>query len=169
MHIELRPAGDADRAFLRAVYASTRADELAMSGLGAEQCERFIDQQFAAQDHHYRAHYTGARFDLVLVDAAAVGRLYVARWAEEIRIMDIALLPAWRGRGIGTHLLRALLAEGEASGKTVSIHVEIFNPAQRLYHHLGFSPVSEVGVYRLMEWKPCRAAEAGTSTDAPPC
>lgn len=155
MSIELRPACDADRGFLREVYASTRADELALSGMDEEEGRHFIDQQFEAQDHHYRTHYVGASFDLILVDSCPAGRLYVARGDHEIRIMDIALLPSWRGRGVGSQLLRQLLAEGLHTGKRVSIHVEIFNPAQRLYQRLGFVPVhDEIGVYRLMEWRP---------------
>ncbi len=152
--ISLRPAGDADRAFLRAVYASTREDELARTDWPDAQKEAFVTQQFEAQDHHYRTHYTGASYHVILMGNAPAGRLYVARWSEEIRIMDIALLPDFRSRGIGTALIGDLIAEGRRCAKRVSIHVEMFNPAQTLYLRLGFKPVQETGVYRLMEWSP---------------
>src|SRR6185437_16635571 len=104
-----------------------------------------------AQDAYYREHYASAAFDVIEVDGEPAGRLYVARWDHDIRIIDIALLPEYRGRGIGTALLRELLAEAAADGKRLSIHVELNNPARRLYERLGFVQVEERGVYLLME------------------
>ncbi len=150
--IELRAARDEDRDFLRAVYGSTREEELVPTGWTREQKDWFIAQQFDAQDAYYKQHYEGATYDVVVVDGELAGRLYVARWDEEIRIMDIALLPAFRGQGIGARLLRPLLREGADTGKTVSIHVEQSNPAMSLYRRLGFVPVGEHGVYVLMRW-----------------
>ena len=106
--------------------------------------------QFDAQRSHYEEHYDGATYDVIVVDGEPAGRLYVARWAEEIRIMDIALLPGSRGRGVGTQLLRELLVEGASAGKRVTIHVEKLNPARRLYQRLGFVVVEDRGVYDLM-------------------
>ena len=88
---------------------------------------------------------------MIEVDGEPAGRLYVARWEDEIRVMDIALLPEHRGAGIGTRLLRDLLDEAEASGKKVTVHVELNNPALTLYQRLGFRPVAERGVYLLLE------------------
>jgi ribosomal protein S18 acetylase RimI-like enzyme len=152
--VELRAAEPADEPFLRAVYASTRADELTRVPWTDEQKRAFTDQQFTAQDAYYREHYQGATYDVILVEGKPAGRLYVARWAEEIRIMDIAILPESRGAGAGTRLLEALLAEAAAAGKSVSIHVEALNPAMRLYERLGFRAVEDRGPYVFMEWRP---------------
>lgn len=152
--IELRPARDDDAAFLRAVYGSTREEELEPTGWTREQKDWFIDQQFRAQDKYYKEHYEGATYDVVVVDGEPAGRLYVARWEDEIRIMDVALLPEFRGRGIGERLLEPLLAEGADAGIPVSIHVERSNRAMSLYLRLGFAPVEERGVYVLMRWTP---------------
>lgn len=116
--------------------------------------DSFIRQQFNAQHAWYQEHYQGATFDVILVDGAPAGRLYVHRRPKEIRLVDIALLPEFRKGGLGTSILRDLLAEGEAAGKPVTIHVEVYNPAMRLYERLGFRPVEDRGVYRLMEWRP---------------
>lgn len=151
--VELRPARDEDRSFLRAVYGSTREEELAPTGWTREQKDWFIAQQFDAQDAYYKEHYTGATYDVVIVDGEPAGRLYVARWEDEIRVMDIALLPSFRGLGIGSRLLEPLLAEAAAAGKTVSIHVERSNPAMSLYRRLGFVEAGEHGVYLLMRWR----------------
>jgi ribosomal protein S18 acetylase RimI-like enzyme len=150
-----RPIRPEDHDFLRRLYASTREEELAtVADWTADQKEAFLRQQFEAQHAHYQKYYPEASFGLILEDGEPVGRLYVSRWEREIRLVDIALVPAARGRGLGTALLGELLAEGEASGKAVSIHVERFNPALRLYRRLGFREIEEKGPYFLMEWRP---------------
>jgi ribosomal protein S18 acetylase RimI-like enzyme len=111
----------------------------------------FLEQQFTAQDAHYRGNYAGATLDVVELEEERAGRLYVHRGPHDIRIMDIALLPPFRGRGIGTALLRALVDEAEGGGHKLSIHVEANNPARTLYDRLGFRAVGEHGIYVLME------------------
>ncbi len=152
--VELRPITPADLEFLYQLYANTREEELALTDWGAEDKERFLRMQFSAQDQHYRQYYPGAKLEVILEQGQPIGRFYVARWESEIRLMDIALVPAVRGRGIGTALVRQLLAEGQSVGKKVSIHVEMYNPAFRLYKRLGFRRVEEKGVYFLMVWSP---------------
>ena len=149
--ISLRPIRDEDREFLFRLYASTRAEELAVVPWDEAQKEAFLRQQFEAQHAYWTEHYPSATFDLVLLDGAPAGRLYVDRWPREIRIVDIALLPEHRGAGLGTRLLERVFAEGDAAGKPVSVHVEVFNPARRLYERLGFAQVADRGVYLLME------------------
>src|ERR1700724_4892838 len=143
----LRAAIPEDEQFLRAVYASTRAEELARVPWSDEQKRAFIDHQFAAQDAHYRQHYPTAQYSIIEVRDAPAGRLYVDRWEEEIRIMDIALLPEHRRVGIGTKLLGQLQDEARAAGKALTIYVEKFNPARCLYQRLGFQQIEDQGVY----------------------
>lgn len=156
--IALRPVTADDQPFLLRVYASTRERELAQVPFSPEQKAAFLAQQFRAQSVHYANHYGDASFDLVEVDGVPAGRLIVARWADRMLIVDVALLDAFRGRGIGTRLLQPLLAEADADGKRISIHVERQNPAQRLYARLGFSPVSdgEEAIYQLWVRPPRR-------------
>ena len=141
--LALRPIADGDRDLLYRIYASTREAELAQVHWTAAQREVFLRMQFTAQHQYYQEHYAGAAFQVILADDYPAGRLYVARWPEEIRIVDIALLPAYRNAGIGAALLKDLLAEGAEAGKPVSIHVERFNPALRLYQRLGFTPIAD--------------------------
>jgi GNAT superfamily N-acetyltransferase len=151
--ISLRPITPKDDSFLAGLYASTRSDELAVTGWSDEEKALFCRRQFDAQSAHYRENYPGALLQVVEEDGVPVGRLYVARWDKEIRIMDIALLPEHRGRGIGTKLLRDLQDEAPGAGKWLTIHVERFNPALRLYERLGFRQIEDKGVYFLMRWK----------------
>lgn len=152
--IELRTATAGDEPFLLSVYASTREEELAMvTDWSPEQKDAFVRQQFLAQHTHYHQHYPGARFDVIVADQQPAGRLYVHRRDREIRLMDIALLPPFRRRGVGGALLASLMDEARAAEKSLTIHVEKFNPAMRLYERLGFVPIAEHGAYDLMEWK----------------
>ena len=162
--LALRPIRPDDGPFLYKVYASTRLEELAPLGWSAEQQAAFLTQQFNAQHQYYHANYADADFQIILVNGQPGGRLYVDRRGDEIRIIDIALLPEYRRAGVGSRLLRDLLDEAAAGGKPVRIHVEKFNPALRLYERLGFSIVDDRGVYWFMEWSP---PGARTSPDAP--
>jgi len=152
--IHLRDIEPGDEPFLFQVYASTRLEELAVTGWDAEQTRAFLAQQFTAQHTHYQTHYADARFSVIMDGGVPIGRLYVARGPREIRIIDIALLPEHRGRGVGARLLEGIQAEGRASARAVSIHVERFNPALRLYQRLGFQEVEDKGVYLLLTWMP---------------
>jgi ribosomal protein S18 acetylase RimI-like enzyme len=149
----IRPITPEDDAFLARVYASSRAEELAVTGWGEEQKADFCRRQFDAQSAYYASNYPGASFQIIERDGWPVGRLYVDRWEKEIRIVDITLLPEFRGSGIGTKLLRELQDEARAAGKSLTIHVERFNRALTLYQRLGFQQIQDKGVYLLMEWK----------------
>jgi ribosomal protein S18 acetylase RimI-like enzyme len=152
--LALRPVRAGDRAFLVALYGSTRDAELAQVAWEPGQREAFVEMQFNAQDAQYRAHNPQGAFDVIEADGHPVGRLYVDRRAGDIRIVDISVAPERRGAGIGTRLITGLQEEAAATGSCLSIHVEVHNPAAALYERLGFVEVSERGVYRLMEWRP---------------
>src|SRR3954464_8480475 len=100
--VTLRAASNADRDFLCSVYASTRVHELALTDWSDSQKEQFCRMQFDAQDTYYRAHYPTARYLVIECSGRTAGRLYLDHWENEIRIMDITLLPAFRGLGLGT-------------------------------------------------------------------
>lgn len=152
---QFRPIQAADEPFLSRLYASTREEELSvLIDWTPEQKRDFLRQQFQAQHTYYQQQYKGAQFSVVEMNGEPVGRLYIDRRKDDIRVIDIALLPAFRGRGIGRQLMQEVLDEGRQSGKKVSIHVEHNNPALRLYKRLGFQKIGDTGVYYLMEWTP---------------
>ena len=160
--IALRPIRPEDRDLLCRIYGSTRTEELAPVPWTDEQKSAFVRQQFDAQTAYWDEQYPEAERSIVEVDGAPAGRLYVQRWPKEVRLVDIALLPDFRGRGLGTELIQRLVSEAARAGKPVTIHVEIFNPARALYERLGFAPRGEQGMYVLMERKP-EAVGAGVS------
>lgn len=152
--MEFRPATPEDRDFLLHLYGTTREEELAAVAWPPEEKAAFLRMQFEAQDHHYRTHYPGAEFQIMLHQGRPAGRLYVWRGEAEIRVMDIALLPELRSLGLGRAVMEELLREGARTGRAVRVHVEKFNPALRFYDRLGFRVAEDRGVYWFLEWLP---------------
>lgn len=143
--ISYRPETDDDLPFVAALYASTRADELAATGWPEEMRAAFLAQQHQAQHAHYRAVHPDGEWLLIEQGGAPIGRLYLAGQDEMLLLVDIALLPETRGAGLGTAILTDLLA---SEIRPIQLHVELTNPARRLYYRLGFVPV-EHQAFRL--------------------
>lgn len=150
----LRPSSDGDTPFLLALYASTRDEERLRFGWSDETWQRFVAQQFTARQVSYREQYPGAEEYIVVVDGREVGRFMQCRLSDEMRLIDIALLPTHRSQGIGTALITALLESASERGLTVRLHVEKNNRAEHLYERLGFVVVADAGVHVLMERRP---------------
>ena len=154
MKIQLRQENEGDLEFLCRLYGTIRQRELEMTSWDAAQKEAFVRMQFLAQREHYLRYYPKANFQIIENETQPIGRLYVDRWEHEIRIMDIALLPEYCGQGLGSRLIGEIQEEGRRTGKIVSIHVEKFNPALRLYQRLGFQVAEDKEVYYFMRWIP---------------
>lgn len=144
--IGLRRITPEDEPFLFEVYASTRAEEMMLVPWTEAQQQEFLRMQFLAQHNHYQSEYPNAEYQVISQGDCPIGRLYVDRRAEEIRILDVTLLPEYRNQGIGTPLIQALIAEGADSGKPVSIYVDSLGRAGRLFERLGFSKVENNGI-----------------------
>ncbi|HEV2964276.1 MAG TPA: GNAT family N-acetyltransferase [Candidatus Angelobacter sp.] len=152
--ITLRPVSDQDDDFLLSVYASTRIAELAQVPWSPEQKEVFVRMQFNAQKQHYATEYPQANHDLICVDGVPVGRLYLARDADALHILDITVLPEHRNSGIGSFLLGQVIEEARSEGRPVTIYIETFNPSLRLFERLGFRKDKENGFQLLLKWSP---------------
>ncbi len=155
--IHLRPITQRDLTFLGQVYASTRTEEMKrVPHWSAEMIDAFLKSQFELQHEYYQKNYAGGHFWVIEKKGKGIGRLYLhANFQERgVRIIDIALLPAWRNQGIGQGILRDIMEEARMLNRPLTIHVESFNPAMQLYKKLGFQKISETnGVYHLLEWK----------------
>lgn len=148
--LSFRPIDDNDLPFLAALYADTRQEELAPVQWPEQAKRSFLQQQFDQQHSYYAANYVGADRLLVAFDEQPIGRVYVFRSASDIRLMDIALLKSWRGRGFGRAMLAELIDESDSSGACISLHVESYNPAMAWYLRLGFEHSEDRGVYQFM-------------------
>ena len=152
--VALRPVRDEDADFLRDVYACTREQELAHTGLDQAQCKAFVGVQFAAQSADYRRRYPNGDHDVILLGDEPIGRLYVGRSDEEIRILDVTILPPHRGAGVGSRLLARLLDEARASHRCVRIYLDNGSAAEPLFERLGFVRTQQQDLISLYEWLP---------------
>jgi ribosomal protein S18 acetylase RimI-like enzyme len=166
MVLSLRPATSEDAAFSFQVYASTRADEMSVVPWSEEEKRSFLEMQFNAQRASYLQNRPQAEWLVVMRDEVAIGRMIVDRSADEICLMDIALLPEHRNAGVGSKFIKELMAEAEETGKKVTLHVEGYNPAFRLYSRFGFKEIREEGFYLAMEWSPKSSKGAEDTSQA---
>ena len=150
--VSFRAVGPEDEPFLLEVYGSTRSEELALTGWDEQQRAAFLKMQLDAQHVHYRGQYPDAEYLVILVDGIGVGRLYLAETADEIRILDITVLPENRGAGVGTAIVQELMRASAASGKALGIYVESFNRSLGLFERLGFVRSGENGYSYLLRW-----------------
>ncbi len=157
--INLREALPEDLPLLAEIYASTRAAELEQVPWSAEQKKAFTDWQSAQQEHHYAVHYPNAERLVIENEHAgggpvatrlAIGRIYLETTRLEVRLMDITLLPDYRNNGVGTRLMNELLRYADALQRQVSLHVEPFNPAKRMYQRMEFVVSETRGLYEFM-------------------
>ena len=152
--IAMRPSQAADEAFLFTVYASTRESEMALVNWPQPQRDAFLHMQFNAQCHHYQTYYPHAEYYTILSSGLPVGRMILDRSQDPILVIDIALLPEHRNQGIGTALIKELMAEAARLHRAMMMHVAIFNPARKLYNRLGFIKTGELGIYLELTWHP---------------
>ena len=152
--VSYRQFSDDDLAFVSALYASTRTEEIAMTGWPAEVQAAFLAQQAAAQHSHYSIHFADAEWLIVERAGIAIGRLYLREAPDILHIVEISLVPDSRGQGIGGAILRDVLEQARGCGRSVTIHVERNNPARSLYARLGFEVAEEKGVYDLLRARP---------------
>ena len=150
--VSLRPVTLEDEPFLLQLYASTRADEMALVPWSDEQRHAFVSSQFAARQDFYSQTYPRGDRSIILVPGRAVGCLYLARLEDQLRIVDLTILPEDRNAGIGGYLLKELQNEARRSEKPLRVYVESFNPSMRLFERLGFQSIEEHGVHLLMQW-----------------
>jgi ribosomal protein S18 acetylase RimI-like enzyme len=153
--VELRPVSESDNEFLLAVYASTREDELAQAEWPEGQKEMFLRWQFDLQRREYDTRFPDAEYRVILVDQQPAGRIWVGADDEQIRLLDIAILPEFQNRGVGTALLERLKSEADNAGKALRHMVFVLNNnAERFYERLGFKQIEDFGAYKHMEWRP---------------
>ena len=150
--ITVRAEQPSDEAFLFELYASTRQEELEAWGWPPEMRSSFLTMQFKASQGYHHA-FPDAEFQVVLLDGVPAGRLIVNRTREELQLVDIALLPAYRNAGIGAALLQKIFGEAAATKKPLRLQVRKGSRAGRLYQRLGFVQTGETELDREMEWR----------------
>jgi GNAT superfamily N-acetyltransferase len=152
--ISTRPVKPDDEKLLLHVFKSSRGDDLRGLGWDESRIDGFLEMQYEAQRKFYESDYGDATDEVILSDGKPVGRLIVELREHEIRCVDLALLPEYRGRGVGTLLLRKLQEQATAANQPLRLQLIRFNRAVRLFERLGFVRISETGTHFQMEWTP---------------
>lgn len=151
--ITIRPATDADGAFLLDVYVSSRAGEVAAFGWDEAQQRSFLEMQFSVRRRAYAMQYPDARCSIILCDGEPAGAIIVDRLDGRIELTDIAILPDFRSRGIASRLIRDLQNEAAGSGVPLTLNVDRTNHnAFNLYLELGFTVTGETELNLAMQW-----------------
>lgn len=149
----LRDRVEDDRAFLLALYQSTR-DDLREAIPDPALFQQLVAMQFNAQETGYRHQFPMARQFVLLRSGLPIGRMVVDTQPEQLRLVDIAILPQARRSGAATAVLAALQHHAAALGTPLGLAVGRYNgPAQRLYQKCGFTPVAEDELAVQMVWK----------------
>jgi ribosomal protein S18 acetylase RimI-like enzyme len=123
-----------------------------------EQKHQFLTMQFTAQQSDYETRFPNATHSIIVADGQDVGRIWIDRRTDEIRLLDIAILTKYRNSGIGQIMLEQLQAEASAS--TTALRHSVYNTNQdalRLYERLGFVVIEDFDTHVLMEWQPAAA------------
>lgn len=151
--IELTQASHVDEAFLYALYVGTRVDELRQWGWDEMTQQQFLRMQWTAQQRAYAMQFPESEHSIIHYRRLRAGRMIVDRTAHEIMLVDIALLPEYRGQGIGSALIRKLQQEAASSSVPLRLSVLSANPARSLYARLGFEETADNGMHTRMEWR----------------
>lgn len=152
--VKLRSVDEKDGSFIEMVYRSTREAELNLTDWPEQQKKTFIMMQSMAQLAEYKEKFPGAAFQVIVYKKKYAGRFYTWENENEIRLIDISLLPQFRGKGIGNYLLMELIKRSKKTQKKISLHVEAANPALQLYLRLGFVHIKNNGRHYYMERNP---------------
>lgn len=151
--IRLQPAKAEDTEFLLKLFASTREEFKMLIG-DEGQLAALVSMQFNFQRQQFQDGYPESKDHLVLLNEKPVGRILVDESDATITLIDVALLPEYRNRGIGRQLLDNLIEQARGAQKPVILHVSKINRARNLYERLGFRQVSEDGMYYEMICEP---------------
>jgi len=154
--LRLRPEREEDREFRFRLFCDSRLPEFELLAhqVGPAAYNQIIQMQFHAQSTSYRAQFPQARFDIVELADAPIGRIVVDRPGDMIHIVDQAIIPTMRNRGIGTAMMRALMDDAAQAGLPVRLKVASSNdPSMKLYLRLGFVPIETAPLYIDMEWR----------------
>jgi GNAT superfamily N-acetyltransferase len=151
----LRPVTPEDEEFLIALYGGTRAAELAQAQWAEGQQEQFVRWQYGLQRREYESRFPDADYRVIVINDRPAGRIWVGRDDEQMRLLDIAIMPEFQNRGVGTLLLQRLIDEASQTNKVLRHMVFVLNnDAHRFYERLGFAIIEDFGAYKHMEWRP---------------
>lgn len=153
--VRMRPVNETDDSFLYDVVSSTVRNQFKKMGGDIQIMEPLLRIQYENQTREYRKRFPQASHLIVTINNVDAGRIYLDRNSEEIRILDVTLLPEYRGKGLGAFILKMLEEEAAQNQLPIRIYVEEGNPSLRLFRRLGYQFQGKYGeVHNLLQWTP---------------
>lgn len=162
MNLSFTPILGSDKPLLFALYASTRANEMAIVPWNEEQKLAFLQHQFQSQHNFYTEKYPQGKFQVIKLDEEKIGRLYLAELDDEIRIVDLTILPEYLKLDIETKIVSDIIKNAK---KAVRIYLESFNQSINVYENLGFQIISDEGIYQLWQYQANNELKANASAN----
>lgn len=151
--IALRLASDADEPFLFELFRALRAGWFDFQPGGHPQMAATVRLQFKAQEHALAAQYSGSEHSIILLDGVPVGRLRVARDEIGFQLADLSILPGHQRKGIGSAVMKNLMAGACRDGLSIRSTVGQANQASfHFYRSLGFEVTGEDTAYVHVRW-----------------
>jgi ribosomal protein S18 acetylase RimI-like enzyme len=150
--LTLRPARIDDQEFLYLLFYSVYLEKLHPVPMSEEEKKQLLDLMYQGFTQHYNSRAISSDDRLVLLNNESIGRIILLQTCEEIRLADLAILPQYRGRGIGSALISQVQTESVMSKRPIRLQVARFDRALRLYQRLGFYKTDAIGPYLHLEW-----------------
>ena len=167
--LRARAETEADRAFLLVLHDSVKGAELALMPVPEPMRRQLVDMQFRAMSAGYRSMFPAARYAVITLNDAPIGRLITDDSRDMFHIVHIALLPERRHRGIGGALMGSILDEPRRNGVRCEATVAPDNLASlRLWSRLGFQECGRAGTDLILEWRPQPQATTDVGRLPPP-
>jgi ribosomal protein S18 acetylase RimI-like enzyme len=156
-----RMATAEDEPMLFRLFADEKAREFAPLGWSEEQLRPLLEMQYRARQVSYAQSYPAAVDTILcLEDGTPVGRCWMERQPTCYRIIDMAVLPEHRNRGIGGWALRQMQQTATLEQVALRLSVTRNNAALQLYERLGFLRAGGDELSYEMEWRPATMSAA---------
>jgi GNAT superfamily N-acetyltransferase len=153
LSISLRPATAEDEAFLNQMYFDWRREGFALLPFSEQQLRDLIQMQYRAQIASYSAQFPASGYEMILANGERAGRIWIARQAGQIHIVDLLIDARQRNRGIGAVLIQRLQEEARQAGLPILARVDRANPGSLRFHQrCGFRIVGEELFDLFLEW-----------------
>jgi ribosomal protein S18 acetylase RimI-like enzyme len=153
--VRLRPAQPSDAQFLFDLFRAHHIGMLRLGGLPDPMIENLLAMQYRSRTQSYRDRFPGARWSVIESAGVAIGELIAHDEADAIYVVDIALLPERQGRGIGSALIRSVIAAGAARGGVRAMVLLNNDISLKMFRRLGFVEGGHDGGARVeLRWRP---------------
>jgi len=141
----LRPATQDDEDFAWQIFKLTMQESIAAVWGGWDDVR---------WNTFFRRHYQLSLTRIIVVDGRDVGIRRVEERPDEVWLDTVEIAPEQQGRGLGSTIVRAVLADARSRNRAVGLQVNRANRARLLYERLGFIEVGSTDTHHLMRAEP---------------